>query len=70
MRLAWLRIRFTVRKALGIRDVRQGTLRRRITELEAQRGMSREQRRLMLRLAGRAVLVAALAVVIWVALAR
>lgn len=36
MKLAWLRIRFTVRQALGIRDVRQGHLRQRIERLRAR----------------------------------
>lgn len=69
MRLAWLRIRFTVRKALGIRDIRQGTLRQRINELESQRGMSREPLRAA-QLLGRCLFVAALAVVVWVAINR
>ncbi|GAA3956927.1 hypothetical protein GCM10022384_07550 [Streptomyces marokkonensis] len=67
MRLAWVRIRFTIRKTLGIRDQRQGNLRLRIREMEAQRRMSREQRRSGVRLARWALAIAALAVVAWVA---
>lgn len=36
MRLAWLRIRYAVRWMLGIRDMRQGSLKRRIEELKAR----------------------------------
>lgn len=37
MKLTWLRIRFAVRQALGIRDVRQGSLRQRIEHLKERR---------------------------------
>lgn len=37
MTLTWLRIRWYARAALGIRDMRQGTLRMRIERIKAQR---------------------------------
>lgn len=36
MTLAWLRIRFAFRWMLGIRDMRQGSLKQRIDELKAR----------------------------------
>lgn len=68
MRLVWLRVRFAARAALGIRDMRQGTLRQRIRELEDDREAARVRWRLLCQLAGWSVLVAALAVVAWVAM--
>ncbi|GGR70963.1 MULTISPECIES: hypothetical protein [Streptomyces] len=72
MKLLWLRIRWRTRALLGIRDVRQFTLRQRIEEQEARRGRTRreearDRRRLAFRLTGWALIFASLAVVAWVA---
>ncbi|WP_318202937.1 hypothetical protein [Streptomyces sp. SCL15-4] len=71
MRLACLRVRLYARAALGIRDVRQFTLRRRIEALKARRGRmrreeARDRRRIAFRLTGWCLLLASLAVVAWV----
>lgn len=66
MTLLWLQVRLCFRRLLGIRDVTAIGLQ---SEIE-RRERARLRRGLTLRLIGRCLLIAALAVIFWVALTR